>query len=378
METLPHEVVELILERLPVESLLRCKTVSKQWRSTIQSRYFKERQLLRRQQSGDPPSILMVCKRPFDATCRSLYRETRSLVLGSSASVKIPSPWEETPHLVSNSSCDGLVCVYHPCKSGFVYNPITRWHRPLPFCELQNHIFGLGKKWWTKLGFHFFFLGFGKDKFTGTYKPVCLYNSEEIGRENATTCEVFDICTNSWRYVTPAAPYRISGGHSPVFVDGSLHWVTECVEPKVLFFDLHNESFQVIKAPFTNALRREMVLCNLDNRLCVSVMKLPDQVIWSFNSSDKTWEQMYSIDLDLTCRLHDIPTKLASATPCALMPLALLHGQKNKKKKLLFYDRVCTRKLVVHDPETKSYDVVFSDEDLGIPVCYFQSLFSIF
>lgn len=122
-----------------------------------------------------------------------------------------------------------------------------------------------------------------------------------------------------------------------------------------------------------------MVLCKLDNRLCISALKWPEQVIWSFHSGNKTWEKMYSIDLDFTSRCHDIPTRGFAPTMYALMPLALLDEQKKKKKKkLLFYDRVCTRKLVVHDPETKSYDVVFSDEDLGIPVCYFQSLFSIF
>lgn len=35
VESLPHDVVELILERLPVDSLLRLKSVSKNWKSTI-------------------------------------------------------------------------------------------------------------------------------------------------------------------------------------------------------------------------------------------------------------------------------------------------------------------------------------------------------
>ncbi|CAD5331846.1 unnamed protein product [Arabidopsis thaliana] len=116
--------------------------------------------------------------------------------------------------------------------------------------------------------------------------PVWLYNSTEIGiEETATTCEVFDFSTNAWRYVTPAAPYRVVDFLGPLFVDGSLHWFTECQETKVISFDLHTEAYQVIsKAPFLNSDPQEIVMCNLDNRLCVSEMKWPTQVIWSFNS----------------------------------------------------------------------------------------------
>ena len=135
-----------------------------------------------------------------------------------------------------------------------------------------------------KLGL--FRLGFGKGIFAATYKPVWLYNSTEIGiEETATTCEVFDLSTNAWRYVTPAAPYRVVDFLGPLFVDGSLRWCTECQETKVTSFDLHTEAYQVIsKAPFLNSDPQEIVMCNLDNRLCVSEMKWPTQVIWSFNS----------------------------------------------------------------------------------------------
>jgi len=138
-----------------------------------------------------------------------------------------------------------------------------------------------------KLGL--FRLEFGKGLFAATYKPVWLYNSTEIGiEETATTCEVFDFSTNAWRYVTPAAPYLVVDFLGPLFLDGSLHWFTECQETKVVYFDLHTEAFQVISnTPFVNANPQEIVMCNLDNRLCVSKMKWPTQVIWSFNSGNR-------------------------------------------------------------------------------------------
>ncbi|KAJ4900680.1 F-box/LRR-repeat/kelch-repeat protein [Raphanus sativus] len=361
--SVPHHVVELIMERLPVKSLLSFKAVSKQWKSTIESGFFQERQLKHRQQSGDQ-DVLMVSSTSL-----------RTLVFGSlssSSSVKIP--WGNEDYLVCQSSVDGLLCLYDTDQPGFVVNPTTGWYRPLPLSRLQQLIIGLGDGYY-KLEHANFDPGFGKDEFTGTHKPVWLYNSFEIGLENATTCEVFDFQTNSWRYVTPSAPCRILGGlPTPVFVDGSLHWFTECEETKVLSFDLRTETFKVIsKAPFASNERRQLniLLCNLNNRLCVSQKKKFDQVIWSFNSFNKTWDKLWSIDINRTRLSFGFPSL------CALSPLAIFVEKEKKKKKLLFYDQGDNQTLVIHDPETQSHDVAFSDKSIGYPVCYFPSLISI-
>ncbi|WZZ01334.1 hypothetical protein YC2023_073662 [Brassica napus] len=337
------------MERLPVKSLLSFKAVSKQWKSTIESRFFQERQFKNRQQFGDQ-DVLMVSSTSL-----------RTLVFGSlsstSSSGKIP--WGNETYLVCQSSVDGLVCLYDSHQPGFVVNPTTGWYRHLPLSRLQQLIIDLGYRYF-ELGHANFEPGFGKDEFTGTHKPVWLYNSFEIGLENATTCEVFDFSTNSWRYVTPSAPCRILGGFpTPVFVDGSLHWFTECEETKVLSFDLHTETFKITsKAPF-NASHWDVLLCNLNNRLCVSKMNLSDQVIWSFNSFNKTWDKLWSIDINRTWLSFGFPTV------SALSPLAIF--VEKEKKKLLFYDRGYNHTLVIHDPETKSYDVALSDESIGYP-----------
>ncbi|XP_010420351.1 PREDICTED: F-box/LRR-repeat/kelch-repeat protein At1g09650-like [Camelina sativa] len=355
VELLPHHVVERILERVAVKSLLRFKAVSKQWRSTIESQFFQGRHLTHRQRSGDP-DVLMVSPTTHPDTGHTLT----TLVLGSSSSVKIPVPWEETdntPYRVFHSSCDGLLCLSNRYKF-FVVNPATRWYRALPPCSFQQ----LYHQSLFDFQYGYFTPGFGKDVFSSTYKPVWLFNSLELGLKNATTCQVFDFTTNAWRYVTPAAPYRVLAPVKPVFVDGSLHWLTDCLETKVVSFDLHTEAFQVIsKAPFAinsspNPLG--MVMCNLDNRLCVSEMKRPHQVIWSFNSNNKTWDKMYSIDLDFTVALHGIPR----FTSYALVPLAILKKKKKKKKKkkLLFYDPKLTGQLFyASDSEIKRDEVAF-------------------
>ncbi|XP_019094391.1 PREDICTED: F-box/LRR-repeat/kelch-repeat protein At1g09650-like, partial [Camelina sativa] len=362
LESLHHDCVELILERLDVDSLMRFKAVSKQWKSTIDSPFFQRRQLTHGQQSRGNPDVLMVSLYPDDDE-----ESLRTLVLGSSSSVSIPTPWDadNTRFFVPYNSCDGLVCLYHRTKSGFVVNPTIRWYRPLPLCKLQQLMFDLGFSFYD-LDYVVPSLGFGKDKITGTYKPVWLYNSSD----KATACEVFDFSTNSWRYVSPASPYRIFGCPDPVYVDGSLHWFTECEdeeEPKILSFDLHTEAFQVVcKAPFADVDDLDIAICDLDNRLCVSERKWPNQVIWSFNSANKTWHKMCSIDLATTSQWFGRFTHV-------LLPLALLDG----KKKLLFYCRERREALVELDLQTNTYDVVFHDFSIGDPVCYFQSLISI-
>ncbi|KAL1196253.1 F-box/LRR-repeat/kelch-repeat protein [Cardamine amara subsp. amara] len=376
MESLHHYVVERIMERLPAKSLARFKVVAKAWKSTIESRYFQEKQLRNRQLSGDP-DVLMVSIKPHDDDDDSNLESLRTLVLGSSSSVKIPTLWEGISYSVCHSTCDGIVCLYHHFEPGLVINPTTRWYRPLPLCHLQQLIHDLGESY-DPADHSCFNLGFGKDKFTGTYKPVWLYNTGMIGFNQNTTCEVFDLSTDTWRYVTPA-PYRIVAITDPVFVDGSLHWFTQCEETKVLSFDLHTEVFQVVaKAPFAaNPEHLNIVMCNLDNRLCVSEMKWPCQKIWSFHSSNKTWDTIYTLDLDFAYFWHNIPT--GGTRRRAILPLALLDGEtkKKKKKKLLFFDRLVSRGLFTHELGTLSYEAAFSATSIGYPVCYFPSLFSI-
>ncbi|KAL1196254.1 F-box protein [Cardamine amara subsp. amara] len=149
---LHHEVVECILERVPAKSLLRFKAVSKQWKSTIESRLFQEKQFRNRQESGDPDVLMVSVLKYEDGSDEPDIEALRTLVLGSSSSVKIPTFWEDTYYFVCPSSCDGLVCLYYPVLPVLVVNPTTRWHRPLPLCKFQQHIIDLGEQTYLDSG----------------------------------------------------------------------------------------------------------------------------------------------------------------------------------------------------------------------------------
>ncbi|CAH2038285.1 unnamed protein product [Thlaspi arvense] len=227
VELLPHDVVELILEGLPVESLLRFKSVSKKWKSTIESQRFQEGQWIRRRQSRGPDFLCMCLNYPSssdddddddddadldtDAPRIGYHGDDgpdtdaqRTVVVGSSivSTVRFPT----SGSMFCYGSCDGLVCLYtlSMCTPSVsvVVNPATRCHRSFPLSTYQQLLS-------KKFRYPSPELGFGKDKVRGTYKPVWLYNSSELGLDNVTTCEVFDFSTNAWRYVVPASPFRI-------------------------------------------------------------------------------------------------------------------------------------------------------------------------
>ncbi|KAG2300234.1 hypothetical protein Bca52824_036706 [Brassica carinata] len=203
-ELLPEDVVELILERLPVESLLRLKSVSKTWKSTIESPSFKQRRLITLRKSRGP-DVLYVTGLGNE---EEEVKEEANTVVGSSVirSLKFPT----RSHKVCYGTCDGLVCLFGNQQPSVVFNPATRWRRSFPPSRVQPLIISHTPAR-IKRGCHTREpnLGFGKDKVRGTYKAVWLFNSSEFDLDNATTCEVFDFTTNAWRYVLPASPYRI-------------------------------------------------------------------------------------------------------------------------------------------------------------------------
>ncbi|KAJ0257739.1 F-box domain-containing protein [Hirschfeldia incana] len=109
-ELLPHDVIENILERLDVKTLLKFTAVSKQWKSTIiRCRLFQTRQMLRRKQSGKT-HVVFVSSYDDSASFPNI-EAVRTLVVGSSVSVKIPTKWENKFYQVKTE-------LYH-CKGAY-------------------------------------------------------------------------------------------------------------------------------------------------------------------------------------------------------------------------------------------------------------------
>ncbi|CAN8270122.1 unnamed protein product [Cochlearia groenlandica] len=405
MEQLIDDVVDHILERLPVKSLIRFKSVSKKWKSTVETSYFMKRHLICRQ--SHDPNVLIINSLTTSSKSRKGENVTRMFTMDpspelitlpnlcpSNLTISLRNQLVESCHYSVTGICDGMICHYNEYNCIYMVNPITRWSRSVPQAryqhlsleELDDQIIWKGEK----DGGVFWRLGFGKDKFTDTYKLVWLYNSFELGLEDITTCEVFDFRTNAWRYVT-GSPFRVLDNQIPLYFDGSIHWFTDehiGETTKILSFDLHTETFHimletpfVVQAEYIRICLNKIIMCELDNRLCVSRKEWPKQEIWSLNNSNMTWEKIYSLKLKNDFKLFNEDEPFVCYPYCILcvIPVAVL---KDRKKSLMLYDpRAKNPNLVIYDPESRTYRVCLPHDYkihyTGMATSYFPSLISI-
>uniref|UniRef100_A0A0D3EDS3 F-box domain-containing protein n=1 Tax=Brassica oleracea var. oleracea TaxID=109376 RepID=A0A0D3EDS3_BRAOL len=120
-ELLPDDLVELILEHVPVMPLLRFRSVSKKWKLTIDSQRFEDRHLISIQSRG--PDVLIL-----SLSTLSLEEEPvddRIFVLGTSIAWTIKLPI--TCDMYCHGSCDGLFCTFGMYTPSVVANPATGW-----------------------------------------------------------------------------------------------------------------------------------------------------------------------------------------------------------------------------------------------------------
>ncbi|KAF3572462.1 hypothetical protein F2Q69_00063540 [Brassica cretica] len=219
---------------------LRFRSVSKKWRSTIDSPRFQSRELkLRRQSRGHDLLFVAYYEDPPDDLAQHALGSCSSCIYRT---VKFPFP----NLLLCYGSCDGLVCLFCIHTPNVVVNPATRWHRSFPFSSLQRLIIDKGRPpFASDLTYE---LGFGKDKLSATYKPVWLYNSSEYGLDNVTTCEVFDFSTHSWRNLVPSLFDRYGLVPLPVAIleKNKLYLHGRGYLEPLMLHDLHSQSYELI------------------------------------------------------------------------------------------------------------------------------------
>ncbi|VVB12856.1 unnamed protein product [Arabis nemorensis] len=105
--------MDMCIEKLPVELLLRFRAVSKLWRREIESPRFEERQLRHQEKSRDPS--ILVGHPGLDnggkATLRTLSLGATSVSLENHTHYPVHTK-SELSALKITRSCDGLTCLY--------------------------------------------------------------------------------------------------------------------------------------------------------------------------------------------------------------------------------------------------------------------------
>ncbi|CAN6878641.1 unnamed protein product [Brassica oleracea] len=310
------DLLEEIFLRLPLKPILKSKTLSKRWRSILESKNFvgrrvsfqKSRKILAAYNCdcGAQPRLLPESRFKGDEEIVYLHCDTKR------------------PSIMT---CDGLVCI--PEQDWInVLNPWTK--------QLRRFCFGAWSSGYSRV------MGFGSDEVTGRYKVVKMEiwsYSDHCGVE----CSVLDVETGEWWMLSPPSykllcPLSHKLSRKSVCVNGSIYWLQHVGSGyKILALDLHKEKFRNVSVPLTR-VTQETQIANLENRLTMAVTyRNPEWKldIWSKGSS--RWNMTYSISL----AGKGVPWEIRSKgfTPVSVSKQGNLVFTDNHKRLFKYYPR---------------------------------------
>ncbi|XP_026377776.1 F-box/kelch-repeat protein At3g06240-like [Papaver somniferum] len=263
MSSIPEEIQENILLRLPVKSNARFKAVCKNWNTLICSPKFVNDHLIRTRKN---PRIMI-----RDANCwegKDIFYiiDYDSISSASSSSckceavvVRLNYPVSEKNGVINRyynilGSCDGLLCLDAPRSHTYtpiLWNPSTREYNEIipPPDNLE----------WPSYGF-------GYDNKIDDYKLVCIASIED-GADEVNAAYAYTLKSGSWRKVVETIPCADFENPAGLLLNGVLHWqlatVTGKISKSIVAFDISNEKFTNLPFPQEIILRPAHSSCHL-------------------------------------------------------------------------------------------------------------------
>ncbi|KAK6784298.1 hypothetical protein RDI58_017753 [Solanum bulbocastanum] len=163
MSTFPLDVVEEILRRLPVYSVLRCRCVSKTWLNLIDSPQFAKLHFNYSLKTNSNNLCLILRKVDYYGYGKRCFYSLHF----DSLNCRVVTPKELTNPLMSSQfntnilgSCNGLLLISNTVDEIALWNPSTRKYKKLPFL-------GIARNDEVRVNF-----GFGYDVINDDYKVV--------------------------------------------------------------------------------------------------------------------------------------------------------------------------------------------------------------
>uniref|UniRef100_A0A8I6YHN6 F-box domain-containing protein n=1 Tax=Hordeum vulgare subsp. vulgare TaxID=112509 RepID=A0A8I6YHN6_HORVV len=297
LSSLPQEIIELILVRLPVSDLLGCRVVCKQWGGIIRDPQFTMAHLRRAR-----PRPLLFFQRGR-ASRKSCPSEAVLLDEAWSPSTRDVPVIEPDDFLCA--SCNGLVCLYSDKSTIKIANLATgeSMHLAKPVeCSTDDHPS---------------FYSFGFSPVTNEYKIVHFLPGEERHHVGGSfsVIQVYTLGDEKWRVVrTEQALSLLYLKQSGVVnADGAIYWLTKDQESSwgraVVSFDLTDERQKLIRLPqvdfadpaFGNPLCR---ITEIDSEVSVAAVQtrrdsgLAGRLhVWTLDNKEQSWTQKYGIEL---------------------------------------------------------------------------------
>ncbi|KAF7066041.1 hypothetical protein CFC21_072089 [Triticum aestivum] len=296
---LPQDIIELILVRLPVSNLLRCRVVCKQWDGIIQDRQFTMAHLRRAR-----PRPLLFFQRGR-ASGKSFPSEAVLFDEAWSPSTRDVPVIEPDDFLCA--SCNGLVCLYSDKSTIKIANLATGecMHLAKPV-KLHSRVD------------HHLFYSFGFSPATNEYKIMHFLPGEERHHVGGSfsVIQVYTLGGEKWRDVRTEQALSLFCVKQTgvVNADGAMYWLTKDEESSwrraVVCFDLGDERQKLIRLPkvdfadpaFGNPLYR---ITEIDSKVSVAAVQARRDSglarrlhVWTLDNKVKqSWIQKHSIEL---------------------------------------------------------------------------------
>ncbi|GAB2277783.1 hypothetical protein Dimus_012487 [Dionaea muscipula] len=295
---LPFDVITEILLWLPVNSLLRFKSVSKAWRQLISDPDFAKLHHSRSIQSHS--KLLVVLHQTQNGNNSAFFSgdlphldklveicPVRSIMNDHSCDkCRERREGQDLSDFLVGSS-NGLICVFHQGKF-MLSNPSTQTLRMIPCLDMPS-IHGCR-----------FSRGFGYDPLSYDYKVLVISWVFRNSCLQTLLAAVYSLNSNSWRevpYPQQSMPmdYFLSGRRL-VFVNNAFHWLHKKVHDKTITtitsFDIHDETYREVQLPpIMLGDSGYLKLVNLEDCLCALTLK-PNYVVdvWVRNEYETWWK----------------------------------------------------------------------------------------
>ncbi|KAL8538632.1 hypothetical protein ACS0TY_000594 [Phlomoides rotata] len=207
---LPRDLIEEILSRLPVKSLLKFRCVSKSWRSLIDNNHFIKTHLQKSTTNANFSHHGIIVSRPY-------FHRTLMLVSWRSV-LNYPFAFDEIINADDREvtivgSCNGLVCILEDTGGFILWNPSTIIARNLPDVGVGENL----------VGDDFTRYGFGYDESSDDYKVFVIITLSCSPNVYRAISRLYSLKSNSWKTLKDKQDSDIQFEGGGTFASGNLH-----------------------------------------------------------------------------------------------------------------------------------------------------------
>ncbi|KAG8363759.1 hypothetical protein BUALT_Bualt19G0055800 [Buddleja alternifolia] len=252
----PEEIIIEILLRLPVESLLKFRCVSKLWCFLISSHQFAKAHInFSTKNNIYAHDRLVFGSRLYPMDLYSCFLHSAfedTLYTGyiypeTDENLHVDRVWIDYPLYESDDliwlvgSCNGLICVSLSVSTLILWNPITRKSKVLPESGTDLNFFDY-------CGITY---GFGFDELHDDYKVVEFFSFDRHLGELEIQVKVYSLRTNSWKILSNWPGGDTFGG-SGKFLNGAIHWSVTHIDEwgwAIITHDLATDTFTELPLP---------------------------------------------------------------------------------------------------------------------------------